>query len=271
MRLVPIALLATAILAPVAVHAQAGTVPLDSAHGPIVFSVHWRPHVDTAPASLSVHFETARDYSCLLRMTARVTKQDSVVTLGRFRIQAGGICPAMIGPASGGVSLPLDPGRYVLELSWLGRVERWGLSLTEEAIRLEPRGTTGLVARAPDTLAWVAPARSFVLRCGSTIAMKAVCAELYRAVDALPGLRRFAISPVGRNPFGDPASGGTHHVEPPRYYRYATDADRVRAVAVMRAAYARLVGERTGCTFGITTADGRTAYGRRFRNEEDGT
>jgi hypothetical protein len=170
------------------------------------------PRADSAVVSFSMRTEVA--HSCLLPLDADYAVTDTSLVVARIGVGLVEVCPQVVGPASGGTTIPLAPGRYRLSLSSRDTTDHYWVSVKAEAIEVSGKGR---VTRPSYRKVWRAPAGSIAIFCGSTEGAAAMCPRLYEWLAAQGDLVEFRFPPGGEIPF--PRYGGYQINAPIRYYR----------------------------------------------------
>jgi alpha-tubulin suppressor-like RCC1 family protein len=231
---------------------QENTV-VDSSTGIIHFSLAEVPGNNGDEPQMGLSFRTAREYSCLLPLTAEYRVHADTITLGPFRMPVGSVlCAQAFGPATGGRSVALGPGRYVLRVVHAGKVDPYSIVVTDSTIATVPTRAP-VVTRISDTLQWRVRRNSFALSCGSYEDAPWLCADAVRAILSTKGIVTLPTPPVGHHPFS--GQGGYYHNEPRHYFRYSSFEDYQRALVSAFTVYDKIIGRQLG--YGLTFGDWR--------------
>ena len=238
--------------------AQRSQTPVDSTLGRIVFDVLETPRDTTAPPIMYIGYRTEHALSCLQPLSAKLTRGARTFRLDDWAVGTG-ICPTAIGPAAGGMALPLELGAQVLTIRHRGIDDRYQLDVTVERIRIRAL-TSPRVSVTLDSSILRFPRNSFSVTC-SAQDQSWICDGLFRAVEAEPGIEAIRLPRDGRNPFQRRSSYAAWNgnaplvptgpaTAPPRAYRYQSlrDLDRVRAS--MREYRDEVTGGRNGISMG---------------------
>lgn len=246
--------------------AQRGLTPVDSTRGRIVFDVLETSRDTMAPPFIYIAYRTEKPLSCLLPLVTRLTRGARTFTLDEWAIGNEEVCPAAVGPAAGGMALPLEDGAQVLTIRHRGIDDRYELVVTPERIRIRALVPPRVSVTLNSTVLLRYPRNTFVITCGAE-GQPWVCDGLFRVVALEAGIVAVRMPRDGRNPFYMRSSfydgsGDARFVltdammAATRVFRYRTlrDLDHVRTS--MR----HYRGEATGGRNGITMA-GRTWSG----------
>jgi hypothetical protein len=193
--------------------AQQPREPVD--RGLVLFSLRAErtaPRADSAVVAFSMRTEVT--YSCLLPLDADYAVTDTSLVAAGIGVGLVEACPTMVGPASGGTTIPLPPGRYRLSLSSRDTTDHYWVSVTAEAIEVSGQGR---VTRPSYRKGWRAPVGSIAIFCGSTDGAAALCPRLYEWLGTQSDLVEFRFPVGGEIPF--PRYGGYQINAPTRYYR----------------------------------------------------
>jgi alpha-tubulin suppressor-like RCC1 family protein len=228
---------------------------VDTSTGIIHFSLAEVPGNDGGLPRMGLSFRASRELSCLLTLVAEYRVHADTITLGPFRLPAGPvICAQAFGPATGGRSVALTPGRYVLRIVHSGIVDPYIIVVTDSTIATKPLRAP-VVSRISDTLQWRVRPNSFSLSCGSQLDAPWLCADAVRAVLSTKGITPVAMPSSGHHPYS--GQGGDYQNAPQHNFQYAHFEDYQRAVSSMFAVYDKMIGRQLGYTLSFTEWRGR--------------
>jgi hypothetical protein len=235
----PTIALAAALLATSTLRAQSVTVPLEDVDGRIGFQIAEQLDSTGGASPLRIEYWSEKQFSGPTGLRAKVTKRENSFILGDWRLVfPTGLVPGVAGRAYGSDMLPIRTGVYELVIRRSGVDDRYRLALNRELIHVTPIGVPR-VSLTSDTLIRRAIPNSFLVVCNNP---SWVCARVFRELSLVPGLRPFAIPPVGRSPFGNRRTRNEGRGDPPRYFRYA----KMWQVDSARAAIRRARGDKAG-------------------------
>jgi hypothetical protein len=178
------------------------------------------------------------------------------------------ICPSAIGPAAGGMALPLEDGAQVLTIRHRGIDDRYELDVTPERIRIRalapPR--VSVTFDAPVLLRY--PRNTFAVTCGAP-EQPWICDGLFRVVEVETGIAAIRMPRDGRNPYFGRSSfdDGNGSARPllsdaitpaTRVFRYRSLSDLDHLRTSMRQYRAESTGGRNGITMAGRTWTGIT-------------
>ena len=247
--------------------AQRSSIPFDSTVGRIVFDVLETSRDTTVAPFMYIGYRTENPPRCLLPLLAKLSRGTRTFMLDEWAIGREFACPSAVGPAAGGVALPLELGAQVLTIRHREIDDRYELDVTAERIRIRAL-TPPRISVTIDTSILRFPRNSFSVTCGAE-RLTWICDGLFRAVEAEAGIQSIRLPRDGRNPFetrssytvlnGNARSVPSHPAAAaPRVYHYRSlrDLDRVRAS--MRQYREEATGGHKGVSMGGRTWTGIT-------------
>jgi hypothetical protein len=175
--------------------------------------------------------ETDRRYGCSnFPIVYEVHRSSEFV-----RVRVGGIgrvaiCAASLGPATASDPMAFERGRHLLQFAHLGRIDEYEVTITDDAIAVDPLDAevTAPLAR----LTWRYPRKSFAYFGGTTTQTSWICDAFLDSLLSTGRFREFVFPDSGDIPYPR-VSSGYHYNIPPRYFRYATEADYDTAGAIL--------------------------------------
>lgn len=233
-----------AALTPIAapLFAQRGSTPVEPKLGRIVFEVSEVSRDTLAAPIFYIQYRTEHALSCLLPLTTRFTPGARTLLFDEWGIASEMVCPAAVGPASGGMMLPLAPGAQVLTIRHRGIDDRYEIDVTDERIRIRALAPPRVSLTTTSSLLRY-PRYTFVVTCG-TQPQPWVCDGVFRMVEAEAGIEATRMPGDGRNPYiaSSAFSDGlytrprrsTARTGEARVYRYRSLADLNRLRTSMR-------------------------------------
>ena len=228
---------------------------VDSSTGIIHFSLAEVPGNGGGAPKMGLSFRTSRELPCLLTLVAEYRVHADTITLGPFRLPAGLVlCAQAFGPATGGRSVALKPGRYILRIVHSGKVDPYSILVTDSTIATNPLRAP-IVSQISDTLQWRVRPNSFSLSCGSQLDATWLCADAVRAVLSTKGITAVATPTRGHHPYS--GQGRDYHNAPQHNFRYVRFEDYQRALSSAFAIYDKIIGRQLGYTLSFTEWRGR--------------
>jgi hypothetical protein len=177
-----------------------------------------------------------------------MTRNDHSITLSDWRIPPTDVCPTAIGPASGGMTLPLTAGTNQLVIRHRGVDDHYVVSIDRELIRVRPI-RPARISTTTDTLIRRIIPGSFALRCSGAAWL---CARGYRELSLIPGLRPLVVPEAGRNPFGIRYDAfNLPDREPVHYFIGASSAATTAALAALQRVHDETAGTQPGWEFTV--------------------
>jgi len=237
---------------------------VDSSMGLIHFSLAEVAGDNGGEPQMGFSFRTGHVNSCLLDLLAEYRVRADTITLGPFRMPQGPVlCAQAFGPATGGRSVALAPGRYVLRIVHADKSDQYSIVVTDSTITTVPTRAP-LVTRVSDTLQWRVRRNTFALSCGAYEDAPWLCADAVRAVLSTKGIVPLATPAAGHHPYS--GQGGFYHNEPLHYFHYSTFEDYQHAMESAFSVYEKIIGRQVGYALTFTDWRGRNA-GTWLRNQ----
>jgi hypothetical protein len=181
--------------------------------------------------TISLLMTTEKIYMCynfeIRREIRRVGSRVGIELLGIYRPS---ICATAPGPATSADPLTLPAGRYELLFTVGDHVDRYDLTVTDDALAVR---TVAADTTEPQTLlTWRYPPRSFAYVCGTRPENSWIYGAFLDSLVSTGRFTEFTFPDSGTVPY--PLASGGYYVNPPaRYFRYASEADFDSAGALL--------------------------------------
>ncbi len=195
---------------------------------------------------IALFIETDREYSCAnFWLDSSLEVQGRTISLSISGIRVPEICLTAIGPAQFKSFLPVTEGEYSLRIAYGGRTDTYALSITGEAITLQPE-QAGFTRTAYDRF-WRYPPQTFVYMCDASGANGEAC-DRFRGIlrDQLP-IETFSFPAGGEIPYPRSGSGWGRDWRA-EYYRYPREEEYLRAGELLRS----FIADHPGVMLSVT-------------------
>ena len=248
----------------VRLHAQPNAGALGSVRGRIFFTLEEHPlGASDHRTSFAMRHSTEGTYGCGEELVATVARAGRTVVVSDWRVPGSPICDNEITPAIGSSALPLSIGQWTLVIRHRGMTDRYAVVIDGELIRVRALATPRISVSQDSVIRRVIPG-SFAVRCAAS---EWFCARAYREVALVPSVRPFALSPIGRNPFGiqydymNPPDS-----DPVHYFMSSADAMETVYSALQRACN-EMSGAPYRCHIRVLRWTGESWYPKEIENE----
>jgi hypothetical protein len=158
------------------------------------------------------------------------------------------LCMTAAGPATAAQALELAPGTYHLRY-WLGDlVDRYDVTVTDDAIVV--REVAAGFTHPLTYLTWRYPPKSFAYLCGTMTATSWICGDFLDSLQATGRFVEFAFPDSGSIPYPS-ESAGHYYDMPARYFRYETKADYDTAGAILGRYSRDVISQQQGVSLSL--------------------
>jgi hypothetical protein len=213
--------------------------------GNIIFSIKETHYTDEVQSpNIRLLMKTEEIYACYnFSIESAIYGYGNVVFIDIDGYFAPNICLTALGPARSNSAFPLRPGQYVIRFSKQDQVDLCDVTITDEAIMINPRSANFTIME--DSLFWRFVPQSFAYVCGTTLETSWMCEDFLDSLKSVVEIEEFEYPDYGTIPYPD-SSYGHYYDTKSRFFTYKSEADFDRAGEVLKDYARRVISGHSG-------------------------